>query len=136
MDWELIAELPDEIGQPNKGLAGSFAGISNDVMLIAGGANFQNEMPWEGGKKHWSDKIYVLKRKGNEYKWHSKTFNLPHPIAYGYSISTPNGSGVRAGKAIMEIIGIDCGPSRALLKNFSSSERNKLIEDLRLINFF
>ena len=91
MDWEVIAELPDELGQPNKGLAGCFAGISNDVMLIAGGANFQNEMPWEGGKKYWSDKIYVLKRKGNKYKWHSKTFNLPHPIAYGYSISTPNG---------------------------------------------
>ncbi len=91
MDWEVIAELPDEMGKPNKGLAGSFAGISNDVLLIAGGANFQNEMPWEGGKKYWSDKIYVLKKKGNKYKWHLKTFNLPHPIAYGYSISTPNG---------------------------------------------
>jgi SSS family solute:Na+ symporter len=91
MDWEVIAELPDEMGQPNKGLAGCFAGISNDVMLIGGGANFQNEMPWEGGKKYWSDKIYVLKRKGNKYDWHPKTFNLPHPIAYGYSITTPKG---------------------------------------------
>ena len=91
MDWEVIAKLPDEMGQPNKGLAGSFAGISNDVMLIGGGANFQNEMPWEGGKKYWSDKIYVLKRKGNKYDWHPKTFNLPHPIAYGYSITTPKG---------------------------------------------
>lgn len=46
------------------------------------------------------------------------------------------GGGVRAGKAIMKIIGIDCGPSRAPLKNFTSTERNKLIEDLKLINFF
>ena len=51
-------------------------------------------------------------------------------------ILNKNGGGVRTGKAIMEIIGIDCGPSRAPLKNFSSTERNKLIEDLRLINFF
>jgi SSS family transporter len=91
MDWEVVTMLPDEKGLPNKGLAGSFAGISNDVMLIAGGANFQNEMPWDGGKKYWSDKIYVLKRKGNKYNWHPIIFNLPHPIAYGYSITTPNG---------------------------------------------
>ena len=91
MDWEVVTKLPDENGLPHKGLAGSFAGISNDVMLIAGGANFQNEMPWDGGKKYWSDKIYVLKRKGNKYNWHPITFNLPHPIAYGYSITTPDG---------------------------------------------
>ena len=36
MDWEVIAKLPDEKGQPNKGLAYSFAGISNYVMLIVG----------------------------------------------------------------------------------------------------
>ena len=91
MNWEVVTKLPDENGLPHKGLAGSFAGISNDVMLIAGGANFQNEMPWDGGKKYWSDKIYVLKRKGNKYNWHPITFNLPHPIAYGYSITTPDG---------------------------------------------
>ena len=46
------------------------------------------------------------------------------------------GGGVRAGKAIMEIIGIDCGPCRAPLKKITSTERNKLIEELKLINFF
>ena len=48
IDWEVITELPDENGIPNKGLAGSFAGVSNGVMLIAGGANFskQNALGW------------------------------------------------------------------------------------------
>ena len=63
IDWEVITELPDENGIPNKGLAGSFAGVSNGVMLIAGGANFQNKMPWDGGKKFFSDKIYILEKK-------------------------------------------------------------------------
>lgn len=51
-------------------------------------------------------------------------------------ILNKHGGGVRAGKAIMEIIGIDCGPSRAPLKKITSTERNKLIEELKLINFF
>ncbi len=91
MDWEVVAELPYERGLPSHGYAGSFAGISNDVMLIAGGANFPNGMPWEGGKKKWSDKIFVLTKKGDKYQWHNKTFNLPHALAYGYSITIPDG---------------------------------------------
>jgi N-acetylneuraminate lyase len=51
-------------------------------------------------------------------------------------ILNKHGGGVRAGKAIMEIIGIDCGPCRAPLKKITSTERNKLIEELKLINFF
>ena len=45
------------------------------------------------------------------------------------------GGGVRTGKAIMKIIGIDCGPSRAPVKKFSSSEINSLISDLQSIGF-
>ena len=45
------------------------------------------------------------------------------------------GGGVRAGKAIMKIIGIDCGPSRAPVKIFSSSEINSLISDLQSVGF-
>ena len=45
------------------------------------------------------------------------------------------GGGVRAGKAIMKIIGIDCGPSRAPVKILSSSEINSLISDLQSVGF-
>ena len=45
------------------------------------------------------------------------------------------GGGVRAGKAIMKIIGIDCGPSRAPIKKFSSLEVKSLIRDLKSLGF-
>ena len=48
-------------------------------------------MPWDGGKKFFSDKIYILEKKGDKYNWQPRTFSLPSPVAYGYSITTPKG---------------------------------------------
>ena len=51
-DWEPVAQLPDAadgVGHP--GLAGAYAGVSNGVLLIAGGANFPETAPWRGGKE-------------------------------------------------------------------------------------
>ena len=58
---------PGDTHQP--GLAGAFSGLSNDVLIIAGGANFPDNPPWEGGKKVWNDQIYVLSKQGNSYGW-------------------------------------------------------------------
>ena len=46
-DWQSIDSLPT----PNIGVAGAFSGVHNGAMVVAGGANFPNGMPWEGGKK-------------------------------------------------------------------------------------
>ena len=47
------------------------------------------------------------------------------------------GGGVRGGKAIMKLIGIDCGGScRLPIKPFSVEEYDKLKGDLDAINFF
>ncbi|MFM7830824.1 MAG: galactose oxidase [Planctomycetaceae bacterium] len=43
-----------------EGFAGSFAGISNNHLLVIGGANFPDKKPWDGGSKTWSDRIYAL----------------------------------------------------------------------------
>lgn len=85
-DWHSIRDLPLE-----KGLNGSFVGIHNDVMFIAGGANFPDEPIWEGGAKSWYNAIYVLKRSGDGYTWHDVELKLPKPLAYGASVSTPEG---------------------------------------------
>lgn len=44
------------------------------------------------------------------------------------------GGGVRAGKAIMKIAGIDCGSCRVPLSSFSESEFNQLKKDVESLN--
>ena len=41
-------------------VAGSFAGVHNNALIIAGGANLPDIAPWEIGKRTFSDDIFVL----------------------------------------------------------------------------
>ena len=86
LQWSQLPDLPNETG-----VAGPFAGVHNDAMIVAGGANFPEKMPWDGGEKVWYDNIYVLKRTGtDQYKWFS-SFKLDRPLAYGASLTTEQG---------------------------------------------
>ncbi|MFT7514736.1 MAG: SSS family solute:Na+ symporter [Candidatus Omnitrophota bacterium] len=90
--WEKIAELPAAPGaDPHPGLAGPFAGVHNNVLIIGGGANFPQGLPWDGGEKVYYDDIFVLKKTDTGYVWHDQTFKLPGKLAYGVTISTTNG---------------------------------------------
>ena len=53
--WGTLPRLPDR-----HGLAGAFAGVSADTLLVAGGANFPDAPLAEGGKKVWHDTVYVV----------------------------------------------------------------------------
>ena len=46
-----------------EGLAGSFFGKQGDWFILAGGANFPNGKPWEGGAKTFSDEIFVSEQQ-------------------------------------------------------------------------
>lgn len=91
--WDELPPLPPSPGQTHQpGLAGAFAGVHNNVLILAGGANFPAGKPWEGGNKVYHDEIYVLKRSENVYRWITDSaFHLPYPIAYGASVSVPGG---------------------------------------------
>ncbi|NIP55207.1 MAG: sodium/solute symporter, partial [Phycisphaerae bacterium] len=79
LEWSQLPSLPDPIG-----LAGPFVGVSNDILIIAGGANFPDGPPWEGNPKVWHDKAFVLTDpKGT---WLSD-FKLPRPLGYGVSVT-------------------------------------------------
>ena len=83
-EWSLLNKIPDSIG-----FAGSFVGVSNDVLIVAGGSNFPNGgAPWLGSKKVWYNKIYVLKNPSSNWE---EAGNLPHSLGYGTSVSTPKG---------------------------------------------
>lgn len=91
VQWSVAATLMND-AKPSIGFAGMLSGVNNNVLLIAGGANFPDAMPWQGGKKYYSDKIFVLEKKGNAFVWNKKnTAPLPQPIAYAGAATTGKG---------------------------------------------
>lgn len=81
--WDQKTDIPE-----SRGLAAVFAGVSNDALIVAGGANFPEAPPWEGGKKVWHDRIWIL--QANATKW-QEAGRLRKPMAYGAAITTPDG---------------------------------------------
>ena len=83
-----LPNLPAAAGQEQSlGYAGMLGGVHEGVIIAAGGANFPDALPWEGGQKKWSNSIYIL----NDNAWQLAKTSLPYPLAYGASISLPNG---------------------------------------------
>src|SRR4051812_40526979 len=78
-EWKQLPSLPDV-----EGFAGSFAGVSNGALLVAGGGNFPGKKPWEGGAKVWYDTVYVLENPSAKWK---VAGNLPPPLGYGVSVT-------------------------------------------------
>ncbi len=95
--WSAVAELPPVGGtQKNPGVAGAFCGMHNNVLLVAGGANFPDSMPWQGGKKKYWDDIYILTKPiirnfGWSKKYSDGDCKLKQKVAYGASVTTDDG---------------------------------------------
>lgn len=81
--WSSLPALPDE-----RGFAGSFAGVVDGTLMVAGGTHFIDKMPWEGGTKVWYDTLFALARPDGAWRVVGK---LPQPNGYGVSITTPTG---------------------------------------------
>src|SRR5258706_10700944 len=81
--WRQLPPLPDRVG-----FAGPFAGTSGGALIVAGGANFPDKMPWEGGRKVWYEAAFLLERTNGSWR---SGFRLPRPLAYGVSVTTRDG---------------------------------------------
>lgn len=93
IDWSVLTQIPLADGQQKQaGLAGASSGVHNNVMLIAGGSNFEDGLPWKGGTKKYFNDIYVLHKDEKEhFFWAKKTYKLPFNIGYSATVSTPIG---------------------------------------------
>jgi len=92
MRWKIAGELPASPGQQQAlGFAGPVTGIHQQVLMVAGGANFPDGMPWEGGKKKYYDDIYIYRRKRDKLLLQNLEAKLPAAIAYAATCSTPQG---------------------------------------------
>jgi N-acetylneuraminic acid mutarotase len=83
MTWTTLPSIPDR-----EGFAGAFAGVLDDALVVAGGANIPGEKWNDAFVKHWSDAIYILKPHAATWQTGPK---LPHALAYGVSISFDRG---------------------------------------------
>ena len=72
----------------HRGLAGVFTGYADGQLVVAGGANFPEAMPWEGGEKRWYGDIYLYDETDG---WKSFPDALPRPAAYGVPVTLPQG---------------------------------------------
>ncbi|KAB7726876.1 galactose oxidase [Rudanella paleaurantiibacter] len=85
-----LPALPPLLGKTNPGVAGGFAGLSGGMLLLAGGANFPNGYPWEGGQKVWHRTIYALPINGTPQRW-QVVGELGHALGYGASVTWRDG---------------------------------------------
>jgi len=96
--WSELPELPPAAGaKVQPGLAGAFAGVHKDGLILAGGANFPDGLPWStladgsNPKKIYHKDIYVLLKDGDTYTWTIADATLAHGYSYGVSIPTDEG---------------------------------------------
>jgi N-acetylneuraminate epimerase len=70
------------------GVAAPMAGVHGGLLIAAGGANFPDRPPWDGGVKRTYDEIYAL--LPGEPAWRN-CGKLPAPRAYAAVVSVPDG---------------------------------------------
>ena len=92
LEWKALPDLPGDLG-----VAGPFAGVHNDALIVAGGANFPDGVPWrqlaDGSTpaKVYNDTIHVVTRDGLDYTIAEAKAKLPRALGYGVSIPTADG---------------------------------------------
>ncbi|MFT5153174.1 MAG: SSS family solute:Na+ symporter, partial [Planctomycetota bacterium] len=89
LTWDELPSLPD-----TPGFGGPLVGTHGGALLVAGGANFPDAPPWEGGSKVWYDDVYVLESADSSW---IRAGVLETPLAYASTISTPEGVAILGG---------------------------------------
>jgi N-acetylneuraminate epimerase len=130
LKWTIVGELPALSGHKKAlGLAGPIVGASNGILVVGGGANFPDSMPWLGGKKKYYNDLYVYKKNKNDSLILFKSFRLPFALAYSANISTNKGIVVAGGEN-------ENGSSdKVLLIKWMRASKNLLIKTLPNLPF-
>lgn len=90
INWSKLPDLPGMADTASLGVSAPFTGISNGKLVIAGGCNFPDKPVTEGGAKKYYSDIFTLDLSDKNAQW-KKAGNLPLPVAYGASVTTPEG---------------------------------------------
>jgi SSS family transporter len=82
--WDRLPELPRDLAGPFTGVAAAPDGTAS-VLVVAGGVSLPGS---ETGRGVWHDDIFVLEPGAGSWRTAGK---LPHPAAFGLSVSVPQG---------------------------------------------
>lgn len=92
VNWRVAGVLPPASGQSRSlGVAGPVIGRLQDLLVVGGGANFPDRMPWLGGKKKYYNEVFAFRKKADGNFRLYKTGTLPFPLAYAANVTTPAG---------------------------------------------
>ena len=105
INWKKVGEFPAKNGNPSIGLAGQTAGVHGDCMIVAGGTNFPDKLPWEGGKKKYYDDVFLFRKQSNGMLKISGAYKLPLTLGYAATVSTEKGLVVAGGENETGILG-------------------------------
>lgn len=89
--WSDVLSLPSVDSDDNLGVAGAYSGFVGDYLVVAGGANFPDAKPWNGGRKTWWNVLYYKDMENVDSDWLVEKGILPSALAYGVSIQLPEG---------------------------------------------
>jgi len=91
IEWKNTLSLPSVNGKSNPGVAGAYSGFIGNTLIIAGGANFPDAMPWDGGTKTWWNTLYYIDTKASQPQWMTLENFLPAASGYGVTIQLSDG---------------------------------------------
>jgi len=84
LTWRSLPPLPD-----SQGIAAPYAGVVDGALVVAGGTNFPEGPPWDGGKKTWYRDAFVLDHPDGS--WRRIENALPGSAGHGATVSTKRG---------------------------------------------
>ena len=116
LEWSDLPPLPPASGESvNPGVAGAYAGICSNNLIIAGGANFAIPATdiTNGAAKIYHDKVYCMVKTDSGCTYTPVEGKLPFPLAYGASVTIPQGvlliGGQDAEGAVADVLLLNTG---------------------------
>ena len=84
--WNKLPDLPGMADTASLGVSAPFVGISNGMLLVAGGCNFPDKPVTEGGAKRYYSDIFALDLSDKNAQWqkagnHNPPGREPRPPA-------------------------------------------------------
>ncbi len=87
-----FGELPTDLScKEGPDITGVFSGVYRNYLLIAGGLSPDKENIEQSGTQVFSDRIHVFRIDGDSLHLIDDSRKLPEPIAWGASVSLPDG---------------------------------------------
>ncbi|TCV09867.1 hypothetical protein EDC17_103923 [Sphingobacterium alimentarium] len=124
IDWLVGEVLPESNGKKNIGVAGPITGIIDDKLIIMGGANFPDKMPWDGGIKAYQKAYYVYQISADgQLELISTSYNVDS-LAYSANVSDQGFiyavGGERNGLATTDVVRISLRNEQLVMENLPS----------------